>query len=127
MHFHQSNGLVECAIQTVECTLKKAKLANEDHYLSILFFNSQPDKNGLSPTHKLFSCPICTNVPSTKPQPNLLPKQQLMRNQNWVLTLRHGYTVRVRSDKEKTWDKKGSVIALDDCAHLCNVLDKKLT
>ena len=30
-HFHQSNGLVERSIQTIKRTLKKAKLANEDH------------------------------------------------------------------------------------------------
>ena len=39
-HFHQSNGLVERSIQTAKQTLKNAKLANEDHYLLILFFNS---------------------------------------------------------------------------------------
>ena len=55
-------------IQTAKYTLKKAKLANEEHYLSILFLSSQPDKNGLSPAHKLFNHPICTNAPSIKPQ-----------------------------------------------------------
>ena len=43
--FHQSNRLVERSIETVKRTLKKAKLANEDKYLLILFLNSQPDKN----------------------------------------------------------------------------------
>ena len=47
LHFHQSNGLVEHVIQTKH-KLKKAKFANED----LLFLNSQPDKNGLSPVHK---------------------------------------------------------------------------
>ena len=46
---------VEHAIQTVKCTLKKVKLANGDHYLSIHFLNSQPDENGLSQAHKLFN------------------------------------------------------------------------
>ena len=68
-HFHQSNGLVERSIQTVKRTLKKAKLANEEHYLSILFFNSQPDENGLLPAHKLFNRSIRINLPSIKPQP----------------------------------------------------------
>ena len=68
-HFHQSNGLVERSIQTIKRTLKKAKLANEDHYLPILFLNSQPDENGFSPAHKLFNRPIHTNLPSAKPQP----------------------------------------------------------
>ena len=46
-HFYQSHGLIERAIQTVKRALKKAKLANEDHYLSILFLNSQSDENVL--------------------------------------------------------------------------------
>ena len=65
---HQSNGLVERVIKTVvKRTLKKGKLANEDHYLSILFLNSPPAENGLSPAHKLFNHPIRTNLPSVKP------------------------------------------------------------
>ena len=68
-HFHQPNGLVERSIQTIKRTLKKAKLANEDHYLSILFLNSQPNENRFSPAHKLFNRPIRTNLPSAKPQP----------------------------------------------------------
>ena len=68
-HFHQSNGLVERAIQTVNRALENAKLANEDHYLSILLLNSQATKNALSPAHKLFNRPTRTNVPSVKPQP----------------------------------------------------------
>ena len=67
-HFHQSNGLVEHSIQTVKRTLKKAKLPNQDHYLSILFLNTQPDENRLSTAHKLFNHPIRTNLPSAKPQ-----------------------------------------------------------
>ena len=39
-HFNQSNRLVERAIQTLKLTLKKARLANKYHYLSILFLNS---------------------------------------------------------------------------------------
>ena len=65
--FHQSDGFLECAIQTVKCTLKKAKLANEDHYLLKLFLNFQSDKCALSPAHKLFNRPICTNLPFDKP------------------------------------------------------------
>ena len=68
-HFHQSNGIVERSIQTNKRTLKKEILANEDYYVSVLFLNSQRDKNGLSAAHKLFSHPIRTNLPSAKPQP----------------------------------------------------------
>ena len=69
LHFHQSNELVVRSIQTIKRTLKKAKLTNEDYYLSILFLNSQTDEIGLSPAHKLLNRPIRTNLPSAKPQP----------------------------------------------------------
>ena len=75
-HFHQSNGLVERSIQTIKRTLKKAKLANEDHYLPMLFLNSQPEENGLSPAHKLFSRPIRTNLLLLNHNLNLLPPLQ---------------------------------------------------
>ena len=55
--------------RTIKRILKKAKLVNEDHHLSILFMNSQPDENVLSPAYKLFNHPIRTNLPSAKPQP----------------------------------------------------------
>ena len=54
-HYHQSNGLAERSVQTVKRTLKKAKSSNEDHYLSLLFLNSQPNMTGLPPAQKLFN------------------------------------------------------------------------
>ena len=126
-HFHQSNGLVERSIQTVKRTLKKAKLANEDHYLSILFLNSQPDENRLSPPHKLFNRPIRTNLPSAKPQPKPSTTNTAIepQTQNRLSTLKPGDTVRIRTDEEKTWDKKGSVIAPNDRPRSYNVLNDK--
>ena len=125
-HFHQSNGLVERSVQTFKPTLKKAKLANEEHYLSKLFLNSQPDENGLSPAHKLFNRPIHTNLPSAEPQPKPSTTNTAIEpeTQNRLSTLKPGYTVRIRTDEEKTWDKKGSVIAPN--GHPCsNVLNEK--
>ena len=111
-HFHQSNGLVERSIQTVKRTLNKAKLANDDHYLSILFLNSQPDENGLSPAHKLFNRQIRTNLPSAKPQPKPFTANTAIEpeTQNRLSTLKPGDTIRMKTDEEKTWDKKESVI-----------------
>ena len=41
-HHHQSNGLAERSIQTVNGTLNKAKLNSEDHFLAIFSqFHSQ--------------------------------------------------------------------------------------
>ena len=126
-HFHQSNGLVEHSIQTVKCTLKKAKLANEDHYLSILFLNSLPDKYGLSPAHKLFNHLICTNLTSAEPQPKPSTTNTTIEpeTQNRLSTLKPGDIIRLRTDKEKTWDQKGSVIAPNDHPHWYNFLNEK--
>ena len=126
-HFQQLNGLAERNTQTIKHTLKKVKLANEDHYLSILVLNSQPDQNRLSPAHKLFSHPIHTNLPSAKPQPK--PSTTTMaiepETQNCLSTLKPGDTIRIRINKEKTWDKKGSVIAPHDCPHSYSILNEK--
>ena len=107
-HFHQSNELVERAIQTVKGTIKKTKLANEGHFLSILFLNSQPDENWLSPAHKLFNHPISTNQLSIK----LQPKPSITKTPELSII-------------EKTWDKKRSVIAPDN--HSCSFNVLKLT
>ena len=41
-HHHQSNGLAERSIQTVNGTLNKGKLNSEDHFLAIFSqFHSQ--------------------------------------------------------------------------------------
>ena len=86
--------------------------------------NFQPDENELSPAHKLFNRLVCTNVPSFNPQPK--PSATKIPNepetQNRPPTLKSGDTVRVESEKEKTWDKKGSVIARNDRPRLYNVL-----
>ena len=70
-YYHQSNGVVERSIQTVKRTLKKAKYDQQDEYLALLFLNSQPNENGISPAQKLFNRQIHTNLPSVKP---LLPQ-----------------------------------------------------
>ena len=83
--------------------LTKAKLANEDHYLSMLFLNSQPDETGLSPAHKLFNCSICTNVRSVKPQPKSSTNKTVKdpETQNCLSTLKPGDTFRIGTDEEK--------------------------
>ena len=128
-NFHESNGLVECSIQTIKRTLKKSKSANEDHHLSILFLNSQPEKNGLSPVHKLFNRPIRINLPFAKPKPQ--PKRSTTNTaiepetKNRLSFLKPGNTVRIRTDEEKTWDNTGSVIVPNDRTFLYSVLNEK--
>ena len=87
--------------------------------------NSQPDENGLSQVHTLFNHPIHINLPSAKPQPKLSTTNTAIEpeTQNHLSTLKPGDIVRIRTDKEKTWDQKGSVIAPNDCTHSYNILN----
>ena len=89
--------------------------------------NSLPDENSLSPAHKLFNRPIRTNLPSAKPQPKPSTTNTAIepQTQNRLSTLKPGDTVRIRTDEEKTWDKKGSVIAPNDRPRSYNVLNEK--
>ena len=89
--------------------------------------NSQPDKNSLSPAHKLFNRPIRTNLPFVKPQPKPSTTKAAIEpeTQNCLSTLKPGDTVRIITDEEKTWDKKGSVSAPNDHPCLYNVLNEK--
>ena len=93
----------------------------------IQFLNSQPDENGLLPAHKLFNHPICTNLPSAKPQPKPSTTNTAIEpeTQNHLSTLKPGDTIRIKTDKEKTWNKKGSVIAPNDCHCSYNILNEK--
>ena len=88
--------------------------------------NSQPDQNRLSPAHKLFNSPICTNLHSAKPQPKPSTTETAIEpeTQNRLSTLKPGDTVRLTTNKEKTWDEKGTVIAPNDHPHLYEVLNE---
>ena len=88
--------------------------------------NSQPDENGLSPAHKLFNNPIRTNLPSVKPQPRPATKTAIEpETQNHLSTSKPRDTIRIRTNNEKTWNKKGSVIAPNDRPHSYNSLYEK--
>ena len=81
--------------------------------------NSQPDENGLSPVHKY--------LPSTRTQPKPSTTNTAIEpeTQNHLSTLKPGDTIRIRTNKEKTWDKKGSVFAPNDLPRSNNVLNEK--
>ena len=89
--------------------------------------NSQPDQNGLSLAHKLFNRSIRTNLPSVKPQPKSSTTKTAIesKTQNRLSTLKLGDTVKIRTDEEKTWGKKGSIIAPNDRPRSYNVLNEK--
>ena len=92
--------------------VKKAQLTNEDHYLSILFLNSQPEENGFSPADKLFNCPICTNLPSAKPQrrPSTTNAAIELATQNRLSTLKPGDTARIKQMKRKPGIQKDQLL-----------------
>ena len=81
----------------------------------------------LSPAHKLFKSPIRTNVPSAKPQPKPSTTKAAIepKTQNRLSILKPGDTVRIRTDEEKTWDRKGSLITPKDRPRSYNVLNEK--
>ena len=81
----------------------------------------------MSPARKLFNRPIHTNLPSAKQQsqPSTTTAAIETETQNRLSTLKPGDTVRIRTDEEKTWDRKGSVIAPNDRPRSCNVLNEK--
>ena len=80
---------------------------------------SQPVENGLSPAHKFFNHSISTNLHSAKPQPKPSTNTTAIEpeTQNRLSNLKPGDIVRITTVEEKTWDKKGSVIAPNDCPH----------
>ena len=88
--------------------------------------NSKPDENGLSSAHKLFSCPINTNIRSVRPQPkpSIIEIAIDPETHKRLPPLKPGDIVRVRTDKEKTWNKKESVIAPTDHPPSYSVLKK---
>ena len=71
--------------------------------------------------------PICTNLPSAKPQPKPFTTNTAIEpeTQNHLSTLKPGDAIRIKTNKEKTWDKKGSVIAPNDRCCSCNILNKQ--
>ena len=81
----------------------------------------------MSPAHKLFNRPIRPNLPSAKPQPKPSTTTTAIEPeiQNHLSTLEPGDTVRIRTNEEKTWDKKVLVIAPDDHPCSYNVLNEK--
>ena len=81
----------------------------------------------MSPAHKLFNRPIRTNLTSAKPQPKTSTTNTATEpeTQNRLSTLKPGDTVRIITDEERTWDKKGSVLSPIDLARSYNILNEK--
>ena len=86
----------------------------QDEYLALLFLNSQPNENGISPAQKLFNRQLRTNQPSVRP---LLPQNSFVtetprphKTTHSLPNISQGNTVRIRTNEQIIWDKKGIVI-----------------
>ena len=127
-HYHQLNGLVERSIQTVKRTLNKAKLNSEDLFLAMLSLNSLPDQNGTSPAEKLFGRKLRATLPSLIPSTQSTAAEKHTITQNLGCNLPEiapGKTVRIRTDEQNIWDKKGIVVSQNNRPRSCDILNER--
>ena len=109
--------------------MKKAKYDQQDKYLALLFLSSQPSENGISPAQKLFNRQLRTNLPSVKP---LLPQNSFVtetlrprKTTHSLPNISQGDTVRISTNEQNLWDKKGIVIKQNNQPQSYDVLNKK--
>ena len=63
----QSNGKVENSVKTCKLLMKKALLSKGDVHLALFEFRNTPsERDGVSPSHKLFSRRMRARLPTTK-------------------------------------------------------------
>ena len=113
-HYHQSNELAERSIQTVKQIDKKEKLSSEDHFLAVLSLNSLQGQNRTSPADNLFGHKLRTTLPL------LIPFTQSAATEKHTVTqklrpkvpdMAPGTTVRIRTEEQNLWNKKGIVVS----------------
>ena len=107
---------------------EEAKYDEQDEYLALLFLNSQPNENGTSPSQKLFNRQLRTNLPSVKP---LLPQNSFVtetprprKTTHSLPNISQGNTIRIRTDEQNLWDKKGIVIKQNNRPRSYDVLNE---
>ena len=117
-HFHQANGMVERANQTVRHIFEKAEGNRKDAYLSLLNLRNTPRKaEAGSPSQRLFGRRTATKLPTSEKllKPKLIEQEQIFkarkknretakryydRGAKGLEELRPGDTIRVRTGKE---------------------------
>ena len=79
-----------------------------------MLLNSQPIKNGRSPAQNLYNCHLRISLLSVK---LLLPQNSFInearrpgKTTHSLPNIPQGNTVRIRTDEQNLWDKKGFVI-----------------
>ena len=91
--------------------MKGAKYYQQNEYLALLYLNSQPKEKGISPAQKLFNSQFRTNLLLVKlllPQNSFVTETPRPRKTIHSLpNISQRNTVRIRTDKQNLWDKKG--------------------
>ena len=96
----------------------------------MLSLNSQPDQNGSSPAEKLLGHKLRTTLLSLIPftQNTATEKHTVTQNLRRKLPeIAPGTTVRIRTDEQNPWDKKGIVVSQNNRPRLCDILNKRET
>ena len=97
----------EISIQIVKKTLNKAKLNYEDYFHTMLFLNSQLNKNGTSIAEKLFSHKLRTILPLLIPFTQSVTTEKHAVTQNVICKLPEmtaEKTVWIRRDEQNFWN-----------------------
>ena len=119
----QSNGKAENAVKTCKLIMKKAMLSKSDVHLALLDFRNTPsERDGASPSQKLFSRRTRTRIPTTTDQlsPQVVAKEIVAaglkraketQKRNYDVkahvlpSLKAGDMVRVRLPGEQKWSQ----------------------
>ena len=99
-------------------------------YLAPLSFNKTPRKDGTLPAFKLFHRQPCTTLPviNSNSKPLRPSANKLYTNPTHGRDLPEiapGTTVRIRTDREKSWEQKGVVVKRREEPRCYNVLNSK--
>ena len=105
-----------------------AKTNSGDHFLAMLSLSSQPDQNRTSSAEKLFGHKLRTTLPSLVPftQSETFEKHTVTQNTRRKLPeIAPGTTVRIRTDEQHLWDKKGIVVSQNNRPRSYDILNQR--
>ena len=91
----------------------------------MLSLNSQPDQNQTSSAEKSFGHKLRTNFPSLMPfiESTTTRKHTVTHNLKSNLPeFAPGTRVRIRTDEQNRWDKKGILVSQNNCPRLHNIM-----
>ena len=94
----------------------------------MLSLNSQPEQNGTSPAEKWFGHKLRTTFPSLIPftQSSTTKKHTVTHNlKSNFPEFPPGTTVRIRTDEQNLWYKKGITMSQNNRPQSCNILNER--